>query len=361
MRLQIEWNPVSRADRERVFSFISFLLQAFIVVLIFAPVYCIFFDLILAELGDNAGYDASRFLYAALNEGMGPQEGQKEQLLIDLLVFTSIARFPFYCLILLYISAFLMIWSGVSLTKTIGIILFSPAFIVYLETGKDVLIVTSLLAFFSMFYFDGGLYRRGFFARLFFLAIIFGILLLSIAVKGVTLSIYIALSIIFYLEIKGRLSVFVVSIVLAASFLGGLAVRGLVEYEDIVNLTAFSHEWLISSEINFFLIFKALARFVIYSSSPIWYWLIAIKKATFDSSLIFHVWGYLMMFFCFFKYRWWKLQTYYIAAMAFSLSYPFVHLRYFFTFLVFLCFAQMILNSVKFDRKLLVSTGTNNT
>ncbi|WP_143735798.1 hypothetical protein [Polynucleobacter asymbioticus] len=346
---EINSNFIPQEGGERPSSFRSISMHALIAVFIFFLIYYIFFDLILVELDSNAGYDASRFLYASLNEGFEVNEGKKEQILIDLLKFSFIAGFPFYCVILFYISAFIIIWFGVSLKKTIQIIIFSPALIVYLETGKDIIVVTSLIAFYSLFFVNDKFFvKRNILARLFFITVALIVLAISVAVKGITLSIYIVLSIIFYLENKGRLSFLIISTVLAVSFVAGLAIRGIVDYENTANLTAFSHKWLISSDIDLSLIFKAIARFIIYSSSPIWYWLVAIKNATSSTFLFFHAWGYLMMLFCFFKLKWWKIKSYYIAAMAFSLSYPFVHLRYFFTFLVFMCFAQAMLDSVKF-------------
>ena len=304
------------------------------------PVYYTFFTINLAGLSDN-GYDAARFLNGALNPEFVGEGISFDQLLLMLLIGkTTFFGIPFFTLILFFISALFLHRISVALhIKAYPVWYFifaTPVLIIYLETGKDILIFTAMVFLFGFIRFWRPIYcENSGIVVFFFGTALICLTALCFVIKGPTMLIYYALVFFMAMRVETTSKVILGSVLTLAGFGLGFIVRGPVDLFDVARQTSFSSAHLISDDYIAKAIVSGFNRFFIYFTAPIWYWLVALKNLTDAPGLIFHAYSYLILAYTVLKLKFWRNLTFILAACLFSFCYPFVHLRYFFTFIIF--------------------------
>ena len=300
----------------------------------------------------NSGYDSFRFLNSGLNQEYDEITTINGLLIVQLIHLTKLNNFPLYCSIGLFFSMFcrelIKHKFSVSFNNEFKIFFTTPILIIYLESGKDIMIVTSLFSLLFLF-----IYCRSFFTLngisllLPVIAMSVGSILIAVSTKGNTILIYYALA--FYMFVNWdrftKNILFVVLIFLA--FFVGHEVRGLVDYNHVAQRTSFSHYSIISYDSYAQSFIAGTIRVLIYFTSPFWYWVNGLYVASSSSGMVLHAIGYVAMLYSVLKFKLWKSSTYLLASALFAYSYPFVHLRYFFTFVVFLVLYSEITQKIR--------------
>ena len=307
---------------------------------LFSTLYFVFFSINQPGLADN-GYDAARFLNAALSGDLTNLEISFDQLVTVFIINkTIIGNFPFFCSILFFISILFLNRISVSVgngAPPVWYFIFAtPLLIVYLETGKDVIILTTMIFLFGFLNFWDEI-RTSHSKIVIMISLSFLILLsiLCFLVKGVTVFIYFALIMFMSIRLDKNSKLFLAFFIIIAAFFLGFEIRGPVDFLTVSSQTAFSSPHLISDDSIAKAFLSGLSRFFVYFTAPLWYWAVMFKNLPSSPGLIFHAYAYIVLSYGVLRFKFWRNINYILATALFSLSYPFVHLRYFFTFIVF--------------------------
>lgn len=319
---------------------------------VFMPIYYMFFTINLGGLADN-GYDAARFLNTALNSDISKERISTDQLIVIFLIGKTVFfGMPLYSIFLFFISILFLHRISAALNIKAQPVLYyifaTPILIVYLETGKDILVFTSMIFLFGFIkYWRQVYYSNSIIVSALLLSILMCSLVLCFLIKGLTVLIY--FSLVFFMAMRGgnEIRSILGLILISAGFVLGFVIRGPVDLLTVQNQTSFSSAYLISDDSIAKAIVSGLTRLIVYFTSPVWYWIVMFKNLLNAPGLIFHAYGYLILAYGVWRLKFWRNLTFIVAACLFSFCYPFVHLRYFFTFVIF----WLVMNSILDQRR----------
>lgn len=294
----------------------------------------------LSDVLPISGYDAHRFFSISNNGDTISILTWPEMLLVSLITTTTLfSTVPFIGIYLLLLSVASLSLMGYPWKRLSIVAVVCPAFSFFLETGKDVFILASLLVLVGFLGRREKIFNLPGHVKLCIYLILSLLLSLALLIKGLTFIVYIPL--IFAIPLA-RLSMrrFFYLLVLLFAFILASFLRPYVDLEVIEDVSRFSSSNLVTTSVGLEHILKSFLRFPVYLFSPAWYFLaIYISNADKLFPMLFHVWSYLLCSIYFFRYGHWRDSAVIYAALLFSISYPFIHLRYFFVWYAVYCVA----------------------
>ncbi len=297
----------------------------------------------LADKLTISGYDAHRFFTISQNADSAQILTLPEALLVSLISSTTVfSHIPLIGVSLFLLSVVSLSLIGYPWKKLSIMFLVCPAFSFFLETGKDAFVLASLLVVVGFLGKRERISRLPGYIKTCIYLILISLLSLALIIKGLTFVVYVPLVFTVPLARLPKSKCFY-SLVLASAFILGSLLRPYVDLDVIDEVSRFSSPFFVTTSVGLEHVLKSALRFPVYFTSPAWYFL-ALYNSNVDSlfPMLFHAWSYSLCAIYYFRYSHWRDPAIIYAALIFAISYPFIHLRYFFVWYAVYCAAQWL-------------------
>ena len=297
----------------------------------------------LADVLSISGYDAHRFFSISQNGDSSQILTWPEVLLVSLISSTTaFSHIPLIGVYLFLLSVFTLSLMGYPWKRLSFMFVACPVFSFFLETGKDSFVLASLVVIVGFLGRREKIFLLPGYIKASIYAALFLLLSLALLIKGLTFIVYVPLIFTVPLARLSRGKVFYLFVLISAYILVSF-LRPYADLEVIDQVSRFSSPIFVTTSVGLEHVLKSFLRFPVYFFSPAWYFF-ALYSSNADNLLpmSLHVWSYLLCAIYFFRYSHWRDPAIIYAAFLFAISYPFIHLRYFFVWYAVYCAAQWL-------------------